>query len=72
MLNRQEDSLADIDTSKITILEVMLKTTYGKSSSDYEDMRVFEALKVTMYVYCMYVHCIMTCLQADRVTKRLL
>ena len=59
MLDRQEDSLADIDTSKITILEVMLKATYGKSSSDYEDIQVFEALKVTMYVHGMYVYCIM-------------
>ena len=57
MLDRQEDSLADIDTSKITILEVMLKATYGKNSSDYEDMRVFEALKVTRYVHglCVYI-----------------
>ena len=37
----------------------MLKATYGKNSSDYEDMKVFEALKVTMYVYCMYVNYIM-------------
>ena len=47
MLDRQEDSLTGIDTSKISILKVMLKATYGKSSSDYEDMQVFEALKVT-------------------------
>ena len=57
MLDRQEDSLADIDTSKITILEVMLKATYGKNSSDYEDIQVFEALKVTRYVHglCVYI-----------------
>ena len=59
MLDRQEDSLTGIDTSKISILEVMLKATYGKNSSDYEDMKVFEALKVTRYVHSMYVHCIM-------------